>query len=309
MSNKAWRKWLFIGVPVATIIGLFVWYLLTHTVDVFAPMGEISQKERGLIFFASILSVIVVVPTFALTIFICLKYREGNKKPKKYSPDWDHSRLFESIWWGVPGAIILVLSVVAWQSAHHLDPYKTIASHSDQKPLKIQVVSLDWKWLFIYPKQHIASVNHFEIPVNRPVHFYVTSDAPMNSFWVPQLGGQIMAMPGMKTQIYEMATKTGTMHGSSANISGKGFADMRFSIKAESQNDFLLWANKLQQSPHVLTAAAYHHLAQPSTVKSKKVYGLVEKNLFHSIIMSYMKPKATPLPLQMDMTNMPEERP
>ncbi|MGH7195985.1 MAG: COX aromatic rich motif-containing protein [Candidatus Saccharimonadales bacterium] len=278
-----------VAVAIVVVVGLLVWYLATHSIPVFQPTGVTGAKERSLIDFALILSVIVVVPTFALTIYIVWKYREGKHDSNtKYKPDFDHSVLFESVWWGVPIIIIGILSVVTWRSAHSLDPYQKIAS--SQPALNIQVVSLDWKWLFIYPEQNVASVNYFVIPAGRPVHFSVTSDSVMNSFWVPSLGGQIMAMPGMNTQIYEEATKPGVTYGSSANISGTGFARMRFSTSAVSHLAFNNWISRLKASPLELNVAAYQKLAEPNVLKSTANYAPVQPGLFNQIIMQYMMP-------------------
>ena len=179
--------------------------------------------------FAALLSLVVVIPVFAMTIYIVWRYRESNQKAK-YSPDWDHNSKVETIWWLIPTLLIVVLSVVTWNSSHSLDPFKPIKS--SVKPLRVQVIALQWKWLFIYPEQGVASTNILELPVDRPINFEVTADAPMNSFWIPQLGGQIYAMAGMSTQLHLMASEAGTYAGASANLSGKGFAKMKFDTKA-----------------------------------------------------------------------------
>lgn len=240
--------------------------------------------------FAMLLSIIVVVPVFALTIWIVWKYRESNvRTKKKYQPDWDRSWLYESIWWGIPMTIILILSVVAWQSAHHLDPYRQLAS--DKKPLTIQVVSLDWKWLFIYPEQHVASVNQVAIPINTPVDFKITSDTVMNSFWIPQLGGQIYAMPGMVTQLHLMADKTGNYFGTPANITGKGFSTMTFRARASTAQGFEAWLKQAAASPDILNENAYQALAKPSENNPVVYYSAIDPNLFDNIVMNYMMPK------------------
>ena len=273
---------------VLILIGSFAWYLQGHNVAVLSPRGEIGQKERNLMAVTIILSLIVVVPVYAMTIAIVMKYREGNKKAKKYSPDWDGSRLYESIWWGIPFLIIFILSIITWNSSHALDPFKPL--NSTVKPLHVQVISLDWKWLFIYPEQHIASVNMVEMPVGTPVNFQITSDTVMNSFWIPNLGSQIYAMPGMNTQLHLIADTTGDYRGSSANISGKGFASMDFMAKAVPAGEFDTWVHNAQNSTSILNSFAYGELAKPSQSSVYATYSSVDDNLYNNVVMKYMMP-------------------
>ncbi len=285
MSKKS--KILIILLPIILILAVSVWYLSGQNVAVLQPAGVIGQKERSLIFIALILSAVVVLPVYALTILIAWKYREGNTSAK-YTPDWDHSRVLETIWWGIPLIIITILSVITWNSSHALDPYQAIASKV--KPIQVQVVALDWKWLFIYPKQHIASVNKFVIPLNTPISFNITSDTVMNSFWLPNLGGQIYAMPGMSTTLHLMANKAGSYYGSSANISGKGFSGMNFTADAVSSNSYNSWISSLAKSKSVLNLNNYNKLALPSTYNRVSYYKNVPDGLFENIIMKYMEP-------------------
>ena len=265
-------------------------YLHGHTVAVLNTRGVIASQERTLMATAVLLGMIVIIPVYILTATIAWRYRETNKVAKKYSPTWDHSRWLEGVWWAIPLVIITILSVITWHSSYALDPFKSLSTPA--KPLTIQVVSLDWKWLFIYPDQKVASVNQAQIPVNRPVTFDITSDTVMNSFWVPQLGGQIYAMPGMATQLHLMADKTGTYSGSSANISGNGFAGMNFNVKAESESEFDAWADRTMKSSDKLTLATYSEIAKPSRNNPVANYSLGANNLFDYIIMKYMEPGA-----------------
>jgi cytochrome o ubiquinol oxidase subunit 2 len=276
---------LFVGV-VAVAAG----YLHGTTIAVLDPKGPVALQERNLIVFGAALSLIVVIPVFALTAGFAWRYREGNAKAK-YSPELDHNRVAETIWWLIPSALILVLSVVAWNSSHQLDPYKPLISASGAAPVTIQVVALDWKWLFIYPQQHIATVNFFQFPKQTPVNFEITADAPMNSFWIPQLGGQIYAMPGMSTQLHLMASVDGSFRGSSANISGTGFAGMTFVAKASSQADFNQWVRSVQRSPNSLSLKTYAKLAQPSQNNPPTYYAAATGNLYGTIINNYMLPE------------------
>ncbi len=175
-----------------------------------------------------------------------------------------------------------------YSSSHSLEPSKAIASN--QPPLKIQVIALQWKWLFIYPEQNIATLNYVQFPANRPVAFEITADAPMNSFWIPSLGGQIYAMEGMSTRLNLMADKPGEFRGSSANISGKGFAGMNFTAKASTQVEFDLWVNQaVKRSDRRLTIMSYHKLAKPSEDNPLIYYASVEAGLYNAVIMKFMR--------------------
>lgn len=263
-------------------------FIGSHNIAVFNPKGIIASRERRLMLIAIILGLLVVVPVYVITIIIALKYREGNTKKRKYNPDWDHHRGLELTWWGIPTAIIVFLAVLTWTSSHALDPYKPISSSA--KPLTIQVVALDWKWLFIYPKQNIASVNYLQIPVNTPVTFDITSDAPMNSFWIPQLGGQIYAMPGMSTQLHLMASQPGSYAGSSANISGNGFAGMTFTAKAVAPADFSHWVAQVKKSSGNLSFSEYAKLAKPSQNIPPTYYASAASGLYDYTVAKYNEP-------------------
>ncbi len=258
-----------------------------NDVAVFAPKGVIALQERNLIITTTILMLIVVIPVFALMFFFTWKYRATNKHAK-YTPDWASNETLEAIWWAIPGVIILVLAVITWKSTHELDPYKPL--RSDVKPITIQVVALDWKWLFIYPEQRIATVNLVEFPLGTPINFEITADAPMNSFWIPELGGQIYAMPGMKTQLHLMASDVGIYSGTSANFSGPGFSDMKFAAKSVSQSEFLEWAYAVKTASSTLTYDAYIRLSAPSKNNAVSLYSSVDDGLYDKIVMKFTAP-------------------
>lgn len=273
---------------VAAICVLTGWYLSKHAVPVLQPRGTIGMQERNLIYFTALISIVVVVPVFALLAVFAWKYREGNTKAK-YTPELDGSRTAEGIWWAIPGVIMIIISIVTWQSSYALDPHKPLIS--DRQTLNVQVVSLDWKWLFIYPDYNVASVNELAIPVDSPVALKLTSDSVMNSFWVPALSGQIYTMNGMSTKLNFDATETGTFSGRSANISGKGFADMKFSVRALNSTDFNTWIENAQSAPGKLDQSAYDRLARPSKVSSPQYYSSAEQGLYDTIVMKYMMPR------------------
>jgi len=284
--SKAYKVVLFLAI-VCGIIAVFVHLLHGVNFPFLNPKGQIAYQERQLLIFTSLLSLVVVIPVFLMLFFIVTRYREGNKKAR-YEPDWDHSRVLEALWWGLPCVIILILAVVTWNTSHQLDPYKSISSSN--KPITIEVVALQWKWLFIYPNEGIASVNSFDFPVNTPVNFQLTADAPMNSFWIPSLGSQIYAMPGMNTQLNLIANSIGSYNGSSANISGTGFAGMQFIAKATSQQDYNNWTKSLQDSSSVLNDTSYQSLAKPSSYVSASYYKLNDAYLYDKIVLKYMTP-------------------
>ena len=203
-------------------------------------------------------------------------------KNNKYSPNWDTHKILETVWWGIPIIIILILSIVAWNSSHNLDPFKKISS--TEQPLKVQVVATQWRWLFIYPEQNIATLNYLKIPTNRPVNFEITSDAPMNSFWIPDLGGQIYAMSGMKSQLSLEASQDGVYKGVSANISGEGFSDMNFNVYSVTDSQFNQWVSTVQNSDENLNSETYDQIAEKSTDKSLKEYKLSDNNLFDYVL-------------------------
>jgi cytochrome o ubiquinol oxidase subunit 2 len=277
----------------AAVVALTGWYLSKHAIPVLQPAGTIGAKERNLMTFCVLLSAIIVVPVFALLAHIAWKYRESNTRAT-YDPDQDGSPLAETIWWLVPSALLAVISTVTWQSSYALDPYKPLTTAKDS--LHVQVVALDWKWLFIYPDQQVASVNELAIPVGKAVDFEITSDAVMTSFWAPQLGGQMYAMPGMATHLNLDANKPGDYRGVAANISGKGFADMKFTVHAVSDDQFSAWIASAKQARHKLTPTTYTALARPDEKNAPRMYHGVDTGLYDTILMKYMMPLQTNTP-------------
>ncbi len=269
------------------ILSIGTFLLFNNNIAVLNPKGPVAEQQRDLIVLASLLSLIVVVPVFALTFGIAWKYRAGNKKAK-YTPDWDGNRKLESIWWGVPLILIIILSGMIYNSSHELEPGRPLIS--DKKPLTIQVIALQWKWLFIYPDQNIASVNYVQFPEDTPVDFMITADAPMNSFWIPELGGQIYAMAGMTTQLHLMADEQGEYRGSSANISGRGFSGMKFVAQATNQTEFNGWIQSVKDTSGPLTTETYYDLAKPSENEKPAYYSIFDTSLYDTVITKYLGP-------------------
>lgn len=269
----------------AAMITIFVVASWGHPIPVLQTHGVVADRERDLIYITVGLGLVVVIPVFIMLFTIAWKYRATNTKAR-YEPTYDTDKRFETLWWGIPCAIILILAIITTVATHALDPYRPL--DSSIKPVNIQVVALEWRWLFIYPDQHVASMHDMVIPANTPINLTITSDAPMNSFWVPALAGQIYAMSGMSTQLHLMADTPGTYMGSSANISGTGFADMTFAVKAVSSSDFTTWTHQAAQSHDMLDAHAYRSLAQPSTDETPRTFMLMDDNLYNGVIMKTM---------------------
>ena len=251
------------------------------------PKGVIAASEKHLLILASLLMLIVVIPVIVLTFVFAWKYRASNTNAK-YSPDWDESISLEVVWWAIPCVIIAILGYLTWTSTHKLDPYKPLASKT--KPIIIQAIALEWKWLFIYPKQHIATVNYLQIPTHVPIRFLITSDAPMNSLEIPQLAGQIYAMTGMKTKLNLRADEPGRFTGLSTNFSGDGFSTMHFVVRATSEKQFNQWVKKSTRSPTTLTMAEYNKLIKPTSNSPVQYFSAPGNHIFDNAIMKYMGP-------------------
>lgn len=267
------------------VVGGLVWFLtLGKDVAVLNPQGVIAAQQKELILFTLLLSGIVVLPVFLMLAVFAWRYRDTNPKAT-YTPDVEGNRGIEAIWWGVPVVIIGILSVVTWVSTHQLDPYKPLVS--DVKALKVQVVALQWRWLFLYPEQHMATVNELIIPAGTPVNFEITADAPMSAFWIPSLGSQTYAMTGMSARLSLMADNPGTYRGTNTNINGTGYAKMDFKVSAlKSREAFEKWARDYSgDAKHThMDLDVYENLAKPTDNSSIKYYHLHDKNLYTKVI-------------------------
>lgn len=251
------------------------------------PKGIIAASEKSYLVNSTLLMLAIVVPTILLSWYIAWKFNAKNKKAN-YDPTWNHSTLLEVICWTIPTIIIVILAIWAWKGTHELDPYKPLEDNG--KSLTIQVVALDWKWLFIYPEQRIATVNFVQFPVDTQIKFLITADAPMNSFAIPQLASQIYAMSGMQTKLHLKASEMGEYRGLSTNFSGDGFSGMHFIAKVTTQADFDKWVKTVKASPKHLTMANYNQLALPSENNPIEYFSWSENQLFENIIMKYMAP-------------------
>ncbi|WP_058911545.1 cytochrome o ubiquinol oxidase subunit II [Entomohabitans teleogrylli] len=252
------------------------------------PKGQIGLEQRSLILTAFGLMLIVVIPAILMAIGFAWKYRATNKDAK-YSPNWSHSNKIEAVVWTVPILIIIFLAVLTWKTTHALEPSKPLADNGE-KPLTIEVVSMDWKWFFIYPEQGIATVNEIAFPANTPVEFKITSNSVMNSFFIPRLGSQIYAMAGMQTRLHLVANEAGTYDGISSSYSGAGFSGMKFkAIATPDRAGFDQWVATVKQSPETMNdMAAYEKLAVPSENHKVEYFSSVKADLFKDVINKFM---------------------
>jgi cytochrome o ubiquinol oxidase subunit 2 len=251
------------------------------------PQGPVASAERTILFNSLGIMLAIVIPTILATLGIAFWYRASNTRAR-YLPDFEYSGLLEMIVWSIPAMTVLLLSGIGWISAHDLDPRKPLAGAG--KPVVVQVVSLDWKWLFIYPDQGLASVNALTIPSGTPISFELTSSGVMNSFFVPQLGSQIYTMAGMVTHLQLQADAPGTYPGFSAQFSGDGFADMNFAVHAVPPDQFAQWAASTQSTGPTLDAQAYTALVAPSEAVAPFTYRSVAPDLFQTIVSPDMPP-------------------
>jgi cytochrome o ubiquinol oxidase subunit 2 len=249
---------------------------------------------------------IIIVPVLVLTALFAWIYRASNRAAR-YEPDWDHSIFLELVIWAVPLLIVICLGAMTWLGTHLLDPYRALArekgaatvpavaatpappeaapeEREHDRSLVIEVIALDWKWLFIYPQYHIATVNELVTPVGREIDFHITASTVMNSFYVPTLAGQIYAMPAMQTSLHAIADHTGNSQGFSANYSGAGFSGMHFAYRAVSTADFAVWLSTAQKSAPTLTRAAYRELERPSENEPVRFFSAVDKSVFTAVV-------------------------
>jgi cytochrome o ubiquinol oxidase subunit II len=255
------------------------------------PQGVIGIAEKTILIDSLAIMLAIVVPTIAATLGIAWWFRASNTRAI-HLPDWKYSGRIELIVWSIPLLTIILLGGVAWIGSHDLDPAKPLAS--DTPPLEIQGVSLDWKWLFIYPNQRVASVNQLVVPAGVPLHFSLTSASVMNAFFIPQLGSMIYTMNGMTTQLNLRADASGTFHGLSSHYSGDGFSDMHFDVHAVSPEQFAAWIERTRNTGPTLDAASYAALARQSMNTSPFTFSAADPALFHEIVTQKLPPGPGP---------------
>ena len=249
------------------------------------PKGIVTFQERQLMFDTVALMLVVVLPVIIMSFAFAYRYRR-KKHIGQYRPDWSHNGLLELFWWGIPTLIIIILGVILWHATHKLDPYRKLDVPGPTET--IEVVALRWKWLFIYPDEHIATINDLYLPVNKQVQFLITADGPMSAFDIPQLIGQIYAMAGMRTRQHLYSSYEGVYDGLNTQLNGDGFSYMHFPVHVASQADFDSWVNDIQGKANPLTLSKYSKLYEPDINAPAQYYSDVPQDLFNKIMMQYM---------------------
>ncbi len=244
------------------------------------PRGPVGAAQKLILFDSLSIMLAIVVPVILATLAFAFWFRSGNSRAF-YLPNWEFSGHLELIVWSIPLLTVVFLGGIAWFGSHDLDPYRPL--NNPAKPIEVEAVALDWKWLFIYPEEGVASLNALSLPVGVPVHFRITSSGVMNSFFIPQLGSQIYAMAGMVTQLNLQADDPGDYRGMSANFSGAGFADMHFVARALAPADYAQWIGQAKSSGRTLDRALYADLVKPSANVAPQIFGAVEPKLFEAI--------------------------
>jgi cytochrome o ubiquinol oxidase subunit II len=291
------QRWLVLALPL----------LLTAChAAVLDPKGPIAAANRTILIDSLAIMLAIVIPTIVATFAFAWWYRASNKKAK-YLPDWEFSGRIEMIVWAIPTMTIILLGGVTWISAHQLDPAVPIESKTPA--LDVQVVSLDWKWLFILPEQRVASVNELVVPAGTPLHFTLTSSSVMSTFFVPQLGSMIYTMNGMATELNLQADAPGVYRGISGHYNGEGFSDMHFNVRALSAEDFARWVNKTREAGPVLDTAGYVALAKQSIDIPPSTFSSVERDLFTRVLSQELAPGPGPETERNGAATRPEIKP
>ena len=251
------------------------------------PVGPIGETERDITLLTILLMAFVFIPILGMTIAIAWRYRSTSTS-SKYTPDWDHSWLVELFAWGGPIIILIILAVMTWISTHDLDPYKAI--DSDAKPIRINAVATDWKWLFVYPEENVASVNEFAFPKNVPLEIHLTSNSVMNAFMIQRMGTQIFAMSGMRTKLHLMSRETGNFDGGNYQYTGDGFSKMRFVARGMTKAGYQQWLDKVRAQGQPLDMAKFKKFAEPSVVEDAVYFSPVQDELFWKVIDQFHTP-------------------
>ncbi len=270
------------------------------------PRGPIGQADKTILIDSLAIMLAIVIPTIVATLVIAWWYRASNEKAR-HLPQWAFSGRIELVVWSIPLMVIMLLGGVTWIGAHELDPYKPLPSKVP--PLNIQVVSLDWKWLFIYPTQQVASINQLVVPTGVPLHFTLTSASVMNTFFIPQLGSMIYTMNGMATELHLRADAPGTFRGISGHYSGDGFSDMHFDVRAVPADQFTAWVSSTRGAGRALDATAYATLARQSANEAPSTFRDVEADLFDKVVSQHIAPGPGPAPNRNRASQTPQPMP
>ena len=264
------------------------------------PVGPVAAQEKQILINSTAIMLAIIIPTMIATIAFAWWFRRGNAKAQ-YRPDWEYSGAIEMVVWAIPALTIMLLGGIAWIGSHDLEPSKPLKSAVP--PLNVEVVSLDWKWLFIYPDQGVATVNQLVVPAGTPVSFRLTSATVWNSFFVPQMGTMIYTMPRMTTHLNLQADKPGAYDGLSSHFSGDGFSGMQFKVQALPADQFAMWAQAAHASALKLDGPGYAELSKPSSYVKPMTYGTVAPGLFDAIVANKAPPNPVPTPVHNQPVN------
>jgi cytochrome o ubiquinol oxidase subunit 2 len=275
------------------ILGLIGFGLASCSGGVLDPLGPVGEGDATILIDATVVMLAIVIPTILLAFWMAWRYRASNREAK-YLPYWSYSGRIEAVVWSIPTLTIMFLGGIIWIGSHRLDPFAPLESKIP--PLEVQVVSLDWKWLFIYPRQGIATINRLVVPAGTPVHFSITSASVFNVFFVPRLGSMIYAMPGMISQLSLQADHEADLWGTSAQFSGDGFSDMQFQVKSVPPAEFDTWIGGVRGHGPKLDQAAYTKLMDQTQRVPPSSYGAVDPQLFQSIATQKIPPGPGPRP-------------
>jgi cytochrome o ubiquinol oxidase subunit 2 len=280
---------------ILTILPLFL-ALAGCDMVVLNPSGDVAAQQRDLLLMSTWLMLLIIIPVMALIVIFAWRYRHNNREAR-YEPDWHHSMRLELVIWSAPLLIIICLGALTWLGTHLLDPYRPLDRLApgqevpdDAKALQVNVVALDWKWLFIYPELGIATVNELAVPVNQQVALRITSSSVMNSLYIPEFAGMIYAMPGMETRLHGVLNKTGESEGFSSNYSGAGFSGMRFKVRSMEQGEFDRWLGATRSGQQTLTRDLYLKLAKPSEREPVQHFASVDADLYGAILGMCVEP-------------------
>ncbi|AUH66692.1 ubiquinol oxidase subunit II (plasmid) [Paracoccus zhejiangensis] len=266
--------------------------------EVLAPSGDVAAKLRDVLGITTALILVIVLPVMVAIVAIAIRYRKSDHSEAKYDPHFHHSTSLELLIWAAPLVIIIWLGALTWVSTHKLDPYRPLDEETrgvdaDAEPLVVEVVSMDWKWLFIYPQYGIATVNELAAPLDRPIAFKLTSTEVMNAFYVPTLAGMIYTMPGMETKLHAVINEPGEFKGMSSHYSGAGFSGMKFPFHGMEVEDFYTWVARARASEQVLDRDRYRELLKPSENEPAAQFALGDETLYHDILNRCVEPGQT----------------
>jgi len=265
--------------------------------EVLDPAGDIARQQRDIIYISTGLMLLIIIPVLLLIGLFAWRYRKGGRGT--YDPHFDHSTALELAIWSAPLLIIIALGALTWSATHLLDPFRPLPTKEGERPLVVQVVSLDWKWLFIYPEEGVATINELVLPVDRPVRFDITSSNMMNTFYAPTLAGMIYAMPGMQSQLHAVLNRQGEFQGFSANYSGAGFSGMRFTLKGVDAAGYAGWLEEARASAREFGLTTYREIAAPSENVPVMRFSSIDRDLYRRILERCVEPGATCLSEQM----------